>query len=393
MPELLKRFANTSPATINTQTRTVEAVIATDTPILRRDTRGEFVEILLPGGLALETARDKPILDSHKQDSINALLGRITQVRISEGQVIAELKFSSSADVSPVFEKIADGTIKAVSVGYEVLERQTGNQNGRRIVEVRRWRIGEVSLVSIPADSNTGFRSKNRGKKKMETELNLNDDGLETRSKTKGISGETDRTQIRALARNLEIEPEIADKLIDSGATLEVAKAQFFDVLQTRNGPKIEITQTQDDPKTFERRVGKALSVRMGLTLDEKDKESGAVKELMTRSIGEIAIEYLNKAGEDVRGTTPANVFEKRSASLTSSDFPKLLESAGQGVLMAAFRGAESGLKQVATRRDLSDFCPQDAIRLSEMGRLQPLAEDGEIVASSRDESSESLHR
>ena len=390
MPDFLKRFATTSPASINNQTKQVEAIIATNSPVTRRDNRGPFIEVLRPEGLDLESAKDKPILDSHKQDSINALLGRITQVRISEGQVIAELKFSSSADVSPVFEKIADGTIKAVSVGYEVLERQTGNQNGRRIVEVRRWRIGEVSLVSIPADSNTGFRSKNRGKKMEIDEIN---DTLETRGKTKGISGETDRTQIRALARNLEIEPEITDKLIDSGATLEVAKAQFFDALQTRNGPKIEITQTQDDPKTFERRVGKALSVRMGLTLDEKDKEAGAIKELMTRSIGEIAIEYLNKAGEDVRGTTPANVFEKRSASLTSSDFPKLLESAGQGVLLEVFRGAESGLKQVATRRDLSDFRPQDAIRLSEMGRLQPLAEDGEIVASSRDESSESLHR
>ena len=223
----------------------------------------------------------------------------------------------------------------------------------------------------------------------MDNELNLNDDGLETRGQTKGISGETDRTQIRALARNLEIEPEIADKLIDSGATLEVAKAKFFDALQTRNGPKIEITSTQDDPKTFERRVGKALSVRMGLPLDEKDNEAGAVKELMNRSIGEIAIEFLNKAGLETRGTTPTRVFEKRS--LTTSDFPKLLESAGRDVLLQAFRGAESGLKQVCTRRDLPDFRPVEAIRLSEMGRLLPLAEDGEIVASSRDESGETM--
>ena len=95
MPDFQKRFALTSPATINTQTREVEAVIATATPVQRRDARGNFVELLLPGGLDLPSAQDKPILDNHRQDSINALLGRVANVRIEGGSVIAKLQFSN----------------------------------------------------------------------------------------------------------------------------------------------------------------------------------------------------------------------------------------------------------------------------------------------------------
>ena len=392
-PQIINRFLQPNPSSFNPQTREVEAVVATSSPVQRRDSRGPYVEIFDPAGLQVNESTNAPVVDSHNAMSVNALFGRVQKILVRNGEVLATLKFSNSSDVLPVFEKIGDGTIQKLSVRARVFRTKSGNLNGQRTITATDWKIDEVSLVVIPADFSTSFRSQ--------SPLNLingdrNMDPNQTQQQTpqqQPISGENDRTQIRSLARDLEIDSAVADKLIDRGASLSDAKSEFFDVIQNRSKQQtqVRIVSTQDDPETFERRAVKALILRMGGELEKDDKEAGAIRPLMSRTIGDLAIEHLQRNGEDVRGVTPSLVWERSAGSLTTTDFPKLLVESSNRILLDAYTASMTGLKQLCTRRDLSDFRETDAIRLSEMGRLQELAEDGEITATSRSEESEPM--
>ncbi|MYA41313.1 MAG: hypothetical protein F4Z31_06140 [Gemmatimonadetes bacterium] len=392
---LLHRFLQPNPSTYNAQTREVEAVIASGSPVERRDARGTYIEILNPGGLEVERSINAPVLDSHNSMSVDALLGRIQGISVQNGEVHAKLRFSNSSSVLPHFEKIGDGTIQKLSIGYEVLSRQNGVTNGQRTITITGWVIREVSLVVIPLDQSTGFRSQ-QPLNLINGDRNMDPNQQQPQNQTpqqQPISGENDRTQIRALAKDLEIDSAVADKLIDRGASLSDAKSEFFDVIQNRSKQQtqIRVTSTQDDPETFERRAVKSLILRMGGELEKDDKEAGAIRPLMSRTIGDLAIEHLQRNGEDVRGVTPSLVWERSAGSLTTTDFPKLLVESSNRVLLDAYMASMTGLKQLCTRRDLSDFRETDAIRLSEMGRLEELAEDGEITATSRSEESEPM--
>ena len=100
------------------ESRTFEAVVATMTPVVRRDARGPFNEVLNPATLAASTGM--PLLDSHKADSVRDLLGRVVSTRVDGNQVIAKLQLSTASDTDPIAQRIADGSLTGVSIGYRV---------------------------------------------------------------------------------------------------------------------------------------------------------------------------------------------------------------------------------------------------------------------------------
>ena len=60
-------------------------------------------------------------------------------------------------------------------------------------------------------------------------------------------------------------------------------------------------------------------------------------------------------------------------------------------VALESYQAASSPLKSLARQRALNDFKASTSIRLGELGRLEPLAESGEITATGRAENGESL--
>src|SRR5437899_8967488 len=75
-----QRDAIPRPRTFDPEALTIEAVIASTTPVRRRDARGEFMEILDPSGLDLGVTRGASVLDSHQQSGIDNVLGSIDDV-------------------------------------------------------------------------------------------------------------------------------------------------------------------------------------------------------------------------------------------------------------------------------------------------------------------------
>ena len=111
----------------------------------------------------------------------------------------------------------------------------------------------------------------------------------------------------------------------------------------------------------------------------------------MGESFLDMARDSLTRSGVSTRGLTPDEVFT-RAAEHTTSDFPVLLSNAMNKTALASYLAAASPLKTLGRQRSLSNFKNATSIRLGEMGRLEELAESGEITATSRAENGETMH-
>ena len=404
MPEeMLTRFMQPALATLNEQSLTVEAVIATGNPVERQDARGRFWEMLLPSGLDVAASRDAPLVDAHNIFSVESLYGRVEQYRIEGQNVIALLKFSKSPSARDVFSKVMDSTIRQLSIGYRPLKQESTTLEGQRAIRLTAWQIGEVSLVTIPADPNTGFRQSqqffnNNGGNPMYQQQNQNQQQQPNQAPqqqpmqtTSQLPTAEDRKLIRSIGRDYEIPTEFVDDLLDRGLSVADSKSAILDYNTKQRKTKSPIIRqgfSNDNPEVFRTRASKALMVKMGSPFDAKDQEAGAVREMLNKSVGEIALEHLQRSGVDAGGATPVSVFEKRAGELTTTDFPRLLTDAGTGILLMAYREAEPPLKMVATRRDLPDFIAQNTIRVGGYGLLEETEESGEITSTSANEAS-----
>ena len=101
------------------------------------------------------------VLFNHDRDVV---IGKVVRVWLENNRGYAEIEFDSDDESEKIYQKVENGTLKGVSVGYrvtvweEVLDNKTSS-DGRfrgpaRIA--RKWMPFEISIVSVPADSTVG---------------------------------------------------------------------------------------------------------------------------------------------------------------------------------------------------------------------------------------------
>lgn len=94
----------------------------------------------------------------------NKVIGKIENAWVEDNRGKAKIKFDSDNDAKVIMEKVANGTLKGVSVGYvidnyEIVEKGKTSTDGRfegPCYIARKWTPLEISIVSIPADSTVG---------------------------------------------------------------------------------------------------------------------------------------------------------------------------------------------------------------------------------------------
>lgn len=367
---VLTRRAVFAPDTFNADAGTVEAVISTFAPVQRKG----FMERLDPAGLDTSRLIGAPVLDGHRQGSARDVIGTITGHRMEDGKLVATIRLSGAADAAPIVERIREGTIKGVSIGYRVTRwAESTDPNSRaRVRTAAAWSISEVSAVPIPADPGSQFRGESMENEDLQVE-NTEDNTTETRA------------AIRQICRSAGMTAEQADDMIDRDLTITEARAEAFEAMQRRTPARIRTAApANDDPAVTMTRRADALYARVS-----GEAPTDEARPYMGETLRDMARAAVEASGQSTRGMDADTLF--RAAMHTTSDFPQLLTSTGNRTLTAAYQAAQSPVKTALARRStMADFRPGTRLKLSDIGTLEKVSESGEIKHTSRGEASES---
>lgn len=101
------------------------------------------------------------VLYNHHRDKV---IGKILSATVENGRGSAEIEFDEDAESDVVFQKVASGTLKGVSVGYMVdvwedVAASKKSSDGRFTGPCNiatKWTPYEISIVSVPADPTVG---------------------------------------------------------------------------------------------------------------------------------------------------------------------------------------------------------------------------------------------
>lgn len=228
------------PTSINEEARTIEVVFGTEA-LVRRHTwsKGIFFEQLSFDPAHVDMKRlesgTAPFLDNHNYwGSVRATtLGVVLSAEIKDGKGYAVVKISKrSESMEEVWKDIQDGITKSISVGYNVrtyehIQKEEGLDTYRAI----EWEPVEISLVTIPADSDAHIRaatseeapfqlvniiSKSQNPDKMDKEL---------------------MNQVRSLVGTAKLPESLANDFIQRNLSLEEVKAEIALEVSKRSNP------------------------------------------------------------------------------------------------------------------------------------------------------------
>ena len=443
--------ALTAPATVDRAARTVEVIWSTGArarnfvPSLGLIT--EELE-MSPNAVRMDALRSgqAPVLNTHRRGDARDVLGRVTAARLDRGRGYATLQFSGAADVEPVWQRIADGTLRAVSVGYRVhrYDQQPDAATGETVHRAVDWEPFEISVVPIPIDPAASVRGEApQGAPSVAIEPALPDEDppmtettpeapaapapsaplattpQETNVTTTPSTTPPDPTRaappdldaVRADAQRAERE-RIAgiDAAIDAARALvptdritpirtdavengrsadEVRRALFDAMVAAAPKPSVparpETGPAHDDPAQILDAMAEALAARS--MPGYQPQGAGRHAEFMGWRPSDMIGELLRVRGERNVPRNPTLLAER--AFHTTSDFPLLLSAAANKMLLAAYAPAQPSYRQIFLRRDFRDFKPHRHLRVGDFPTLLPLLENGEIQAGTMSESQE----
>ena len=101
------------------------------------------------------------MLYNHNRDKV---IGKINKAWIEDNRGMAEVEFDSDEESEIIYQKVSSGTLKGVSVGYQIdsweevmPNKQSADGRFTGPCDIaRKWTPYEISIVSVPADPTVG---------------------------------------------------------------------------------------------------------------------------------------------------------------------------------------------------------------------------------------------
>lgn len=372
------RNLSPSPTTVDTSARTVEAIVSTgaDTP------RPGYVERLDLSGADLSRLIGAPVLDAHRSASTRDQLGVIEAAELRPEGIWVRMKFRSNAAAASVLSDIEDGTLRGLSIGYQVAEWKEQRNGNARVRIAKRWVPVEVSVVPVPADPGAHFRN---GASSMENEELT----VETTADAATATRAAQNAEIRTIAETAGLTRAWADEQIDSAASPDDARRAAFDAMQHRSAntatrtTRATITADHTDPAEIATRAGEALFARShpGHDLSEAARPYAAMSTI------DLGRDCLRRSGVNTTGMSADTVITR--ALHSTSDFPLILGDTVSRELRRAYDAAPSGVRMLARQTTARDFRAKRALQFGEGPELKKVLEGGEFQHGTIEESAE----
>ena len=454
---LVAARALAAPATVDSSARTVEVVWSTGArarnfvPPL-----GLITEELdmSPNAVRMQALHGgcAPVLNTHRSGDARDVVGRVIAARLEAGRGIATLQFSSATDVEPLWQRIADGTLRSVSVGYRVHRYEPiADPVAGTVHRAVDWEPYEISVVPLPVDPAAAVRGASDAPPVPAVEPAIADptpiptqettmpDPADIATTTSTAPQETNPTMTTTLATAPTAPPASAatpppapdlDAIraeADRAATERIAS--YDPVLAAARGlvPDEQI-DAQRQAAIRERVSADVLRGRLWDAFAQRGRaatptlpanpaagpasqDPEVMRDAMAEALAVRAMpgyqapssgrhaEFLGwrpseMVAELMRARGERNI-PRDTAKLaerafqTTSDFPLLLSAAANKMLLAAYAPANPTYRQIFLRRDFRDFKPHRHLRVGDFPNLVPLSESGEIQAGTMSESQE----
>lgn len=233
--------------------------VASDTPIQRW--YGQEILSHKPGAMVMgERQKTLPLLFNHNRDK---LLGVVEKLDQDEHRTYATVRFSSSEEGQKAKAMVDERVLVNCSFQYEILDYDMvrGEDPDDDQLIATSWEIYEVSLVTIPADSNVGVyrdfetnlkenKMAIRGQEKSENKVNDSEQQERENVREAAIAEarrvEVEREKVRqderqrieniySLCRQFNIEDSERENMIRSNETIENIRSHVLDLLGKRS--------------------------------------------------------------------------------------------------------------------------------------------------------------
>lgn len=424
---VMQRAANVRPASYQQDDNSIELVWTTGAAGLRFDWYdGEYYveELSLDrGAVRLDRLNAGAcLLDSHDDYSLRSVLGSVVpgSVVLTATEGSCRVRLATTPDVADTNQKIIDGHIRSVSVGYMVHTYLRTEQQGEQThLLATDWEPIELSMVAVPFDAGAQVRARKaqqggnpcivRGTAAPQTENIMPDQVIvpavdpapvvppvvtppivipETEVRQ---AGPVTLKRILDLCQRSGIPQEPSNAILLRHAETPLTEEQLTDAITEayaaeRTLPNINnsITITQDGEEKYRNAMRGAFVVRMSNSF-EAPADGGELFGHMGTL--EIARQYLERRGVRTAQLGPYQLCQEalgfRHGALTTSDFAIALQQAGNAVIMDTYESADDTWQQLVKETSANDFRPTPLVGLTGAAEFQIVAENGEYTYGS----------
>lgn len=432
----LSMRADVVPSSLNEDARTVEVVWSTGARVKRYDWfDGPFLEELSMDPKHVRMGRLEsgraPVLLQHNSYNPAAHQGVVERAAVQSGKGTATLRFlKDDADADKTWNKIRQGVLTSVSVGYTVhkVEETRGTDGSLPIRKAIDWEPYEISPVSMPAEPAAHMRSDTRvtnpclfitrgeapqKETKMPDETKPSAPGVDaTRTQeqidaaaaaTRAQLAERERANtIRVLAKRHNLPDEFSQRLIDTGAAVDAACSAILDELAKRSDEapiqgNHRITAGEDQREKQLRGMSAALLARAGASdyferasehrkfgklFKDVDTDGGEFRSYTLLDMARYLLES-HRRGSTIglsKMELVKRAIELRSGGMQStSDFSVLFENALHKMMLAAYALADDTWRRFCGVDVVPDFRLSPRYRLGSFGVADDVNESGEF--------------
>lgn len=346
-------------------------------------------EILVHTPEAVDLSRlnnNAPLLFNHNFDNH---IGVVCNARIDADNVgRALVKFSKHGTLAnDIRNKVIEGTMEKISVGYDIKEYHIDYTKGQLIVT--KWAPYELSFVTVPADDTVGLnRSLNTITVNLEAKRDMTKEQIEEIKEEQEAAqveetpveenkeSEVEETQERQVEENKENEnledgkdaehPESVDD--DSSTVREEEEVKEEREAAPVEEEKIEVAERSEEDELEIREIARELNINED---DEEFKRALTNKEITPEAFRTKALNNLVNAQRNNEQINKEQIMEK------TFDLNNVIRSLVDGDVLGANEAEYSAMAATATMqrgraaRGGSVFVPAAAMRAAAAGNTK----------------------
>ncbi|AOF96513.1 prohead protease/major capsid protein fusion protein [Sphingobium sp. RAC03] len=363
------------------------------------------------------------LLDSHQDYSLRSVLGSVVpdSVSIGNGEGVARVSLARTPDVADTNQKIIDGHIRSVSVGYLVHSYLRTEEEGKRphLLAVD-WEPIELSMVAVPFDAGAQVRARSaeqgghpciiRGAAAASQENIMPDPVIvpaadpappvppvvapavtpvsEQRQLAPAITAKMIRERC---ARSADLGSDFALELIEENEETPLTEAAFERklsdrLIDKRQSPHIDVRvgPTGTESEGYRRAIETAVILQANPSVKVDQGDADAAREFRGMSLMELARDYVQRTGISASGMGKLELagaaLGLRYGAMTTSDFANALSNAASKRVRAAYEAAPQTFGPIVSKGTLPDFKETSIIGLGDAPSLLLVRENAEFT-------------